>query len=145
MDRKAGEEAGEDCGCAMKETNVMRLVMIRASELGARLMRNNVAKAWVGEARVMGNDTVLITNARRLHAGLGIGTSDLIGWMPVKITPEMVGSTVAVFVGAEVKAAKGRATDEQKDFISTVHNSGGIAGVVRSESDIERLLNRSAV
>jgi ribosomal protein S19 len=35
--------------------------------------------------------------------GLCKGSADLIGWKRVTVTPEMVGSTVAVFTSIEVK------------------------------------------
>lgn len=66
------------------------------------------------------------------------GGSDLIGWTPVEITPEMVGRTVAVFCALEVKTAKGRATKEQEAFVAAVKRAGGIAEIVRSEEEAEK-------
>jgi len=119
----------------MKESNIMKLVQIRASQLGMRLMRNNSAKGWVGQASVSGS-MVVIPDARRLHAGLGIGTGDLIGWTPVQVTDEMVGSTVAVFTNVEVKTPKGVITPEQKQFHDTVIKAGGISQIVRSPEQL---------
>ena len=62
------------------------------------------------------------------------GGSDLIGFKSVLITPEHVGSTLAVFAAVEVKAPGGmhRVTPEQHAFIRAVEAAGGIAGVARS-------------
>ena len=123
----------------MKETNISKLIQIRASELGMRLLRNNVGKAWIGEAVPVGGGDVIIKNARRFHAGLGAGSSDLIGWAPVKITPEMVGKTVAVFLAVEVKRPKKNPTAEQVEFMDAVKKSGGYAMVARDPDDIDRI------
>ena len=59
----------------------------------------------------------------------------------MKITEEMVGEEVAVFVAIEVKD-KGRATPEQRRFISCVKDAGGMAGVARSVTDAKEILER---
>ena len=79
--------------------------------------------------------------------GLGPGTSDLIGFREVLITPEMVGRTVAVFSAIEVKR-KGRRTtkkkrfEQQRDFIHMVIHHGGLAGFARSPDDARQILNQ---
>ena len=40
---------------------------------------------------------------RRVKYGLYKGSSDLIGWKSIEITPEMIGQRFAVFVSVEVK------------------------------------------
>lgn len=64
------------------------------------------------------------------------GGADLIGWRPVLITPDMVGTTIAQFVAAEVKTALGRPTVGQACFIAAVIMAGGWGKVVRAESDL---------
>ncbi len=68
------------------------------------------------------------------------GGSDLIGYRKVMITPEMVGTEIAVFAAVEVKAAKGRATEQQKAFIEHIRNAGGIAGIARSVDEAKTIL-----
>jgi hypothetical protein len=63
------------------------------------------------------------------------GGSDLIGWTPVCITPDMVGKTVAVFTAVEVKTPKGKPTEHQLNFITQVLRAGGFAGIARSPGD----------
>ena len=45
-----------------------------------------------------------------LH-GYGSHEGDLFGLVPVKVTPDMVGQTVGVFVALEVKTETGKASD----------------------------------
>lgn len=132
----------------MLEQTIMKKIMLAASAAGARVFRNNVGVAWTGApspsapgtmVRINPGDVVL-RNARPLHAGLCKGSSDLIGWMPVTITEEMVGRKLSVFAAIEVKGAKGRTSEQQVDFIKAVQKAGGIAGVARSEAEALALL-----
>lgn len=78
---------------------------------------------------------------RPLNSGLCVGSSDLIGWTTVEITPEMVGRKVAVFTALELKTKKLQATKEQLNFIEQVKLSGGIAGIVRKIEDVQEIKN----
>jgi hypothetical protein len=130
-------------GAEMKETNIQNEIMIALSKAGATIFRNNVGVGWAGKAekqtqvrmvQVHAGD-VVVRNARPLRAGLCKGSADLIGWMPVMITQEMVGETVAVFLAPEIKTKTGASSDAQVRFINAVNNSGGRAGVARNSSD----------
>ena len=83
---------------------------------------------------------VLIQNARPLQAGLHQGSSDLIGWSVRLVTPDMVGSKVALFTAIEVKTDGGRISAEQLTFIQNVRDAGGIAGIARSPQEAENLI-----
>ena len=112
------------------EKDIERLLILHASQCGSTLFKNNVGK--LRDER--GN---LVT------FGLCKGSSDLIGWTPITITPDMVGSKIAVFTAVEVKKnkfGKYRATKEQKHFISAVKANGGMAGVADCNADLERIL-----
>ncbi len=128
------------------EIPLMRELQIAASAMGARLFRQNVGLAWVGKAervqraravQVRPGD-VVIRAARPFKAGIA-GMSDLGGWVPVTITPEMVGKTVAVYAQVEVKDGA-RATGEQERWIAAVLNAGGLAGIARNISDLTAIL-----
>ena len=127
------------------EAKILKDVQIAASQLGARILRNNVAKAWVGALeRYMEIKTitlypgdVVLRRARPLNAGLCVGSSDLLGWTPVEIEPAMVGKTLAVFTAAEVKTEEGRLSPEQRDFLSAVTATGGIGICARSSHALE--------
>ncbi len=99
------------------------------------LFRNNVGLAYTGDVKQHVDGSVNIFNARPIKFGLCPGSSDLIGWTMIEITPEMVGRRVAIFTAIEVKSATGRASKTQKNFIKAVHRCGGIAGVARSLDD----------
>ena len=107
--------------------------MLRAvSGLGARWFRQNTGLAWTGDRITKNGDSVFIEHARPLRAGLCEGSSDLIGWTPLVITPDMVGQTVAVFTAVELKTGTLTASDDQLTFLRAVEKGGGIAAVVRS-------------
>lgn len=121
----------------MIERGIQNLVRIAASRIGAVLFRNNTGQGWSGNARRIDPRSVLIEDARPIHFGLIKGSSDLIGFKSVVITPDFLGRTVAVFVAIEVKTARGRLTPEQDNFLQQVRRAGGIAFVARSIEDVE--------
>ena len=129
----------------MSETDLMRRLQVRASQLGARLFRQNVGLAWVGKvtrgpgAYNLGPSDVLIRNARPFHAGIE-GMADLGGWLPVKITPEMVGTTIAVYTQVEVKE-NARPTKEQLAWIKAVNAAGGRAGIAHDDDELSTILD----
>lgn len=109
----------------MTETRLLNEIRKVATSSGARLFRNNVGVAtYPGGAKVV--------------YGLADGSSDLIGWTPIMITPEMVGQTLAVFTSIEVKKPgwKPLASDKtwqgQKKWLRAVKDAGGIAALCRS-------------
>lgn len=106
----------------------------------ATMFRNNVGTAWIGDTSKLKDGSVLIRNPRVFHAGLCEGSSDLIGWRSLTITPEMVGQTVAVFAALEVKSKTGRATAGQKNFCQRVLEDGGFAGIVKSPEEAKKTL-----
>lgn len=123
------------------EYNITRDIMKATSRSGSRVFRNNTGMGWVGKVRRIDSKTVIIKNAQPLHAGLTNGSSDLIGWTPVKITPDHVGSTVGLFTAIEVKAKSGKASKDQLKFIKAVRAAGGIAGLARSDKQALELIN----
>lgn len=125
----------------------MKQIQIFASTIGVKLLRNNNITAWMSNhvfrpaakvtVTVYPGDVVL-TQARQVRAGLGEGTSDLIGWHTITITPAMVGARIAVIAVCETKSSTGRATKQQKQFIETINNDGGIGIIARSTDDLKR-------
>ena len=110
-----------------------------ATTAGARLFRNNTGMAWQGKVKRNKDGSITITEPRPLHAGLVVGGSDLIGWRPVVVTADMVGTTVALFAAVEVKAGTKASTD-QLNFIKAVSSAGGLAGIARTEADLMAIL-----
>jgi hypothetical protein len=90
---------------------------------GVRLFRNNVGSLQTAEGRWV-------------DFGLCPGSSDLIGWRSVTVTPAMVGRPVAVFLAIEVKAPGAythpKRLAAQHAFLEAVKQAGGLAGMVNS-------------
>jgi hypothetical protein len=92
---------------------------------------NRLCAAHATQGRIFRNNTgaVVTQDGRLVTFGLCKGSSDLIGWTEVEITPEMVGQKLAVFTAVEVKKKGKKPTKEQKQFIKIVSDAGGIAKV----------------
>jgi hypothetical protein len=117
----------------MSESNVQREAQIELAKHGIKTFRNNVGVGWIGKlVRKNPDGSILLANARPLHAGLCKGSSDLIGYKSVIITQDMVGQRIAIFAAPEAKSTSGRLTEDQKNFIRVVQQDGGIAGHFRS-------------
>lgn len=137
----------------MSETKiVLPNVLLELSRQGSIAFRCNTGMAWVGNGKPvkitkpgsykLNPGDVVLRCGRPLHAGLVKGGSDIIGWTPTVITPEMVGQTVAVFTAVECKDGKNQPTDDQVNFINAVLRDGGRAGVARNETDARDILQR---
>lgn len=96
---------------------------------GTKLWRNNVGR-------------LLDQRGRMVTFGLCPGSADLIGYRSIEVTPDMVGSRIAVFAAVEVKAAAGRATPEQAAWLEHVTSAGALAGIARSVEDARLILQR---
>lgn len=123
----------------MKETNIVRDILLSIPRT-ARLFRNNVGTGWVGRIVHQTPQRITLDFPRPLHAGLCAGSSDLIGWQTITITPEMVGKQIAVFTAIEVKTATGKPTPEQLNFIEIVRKSGGIAGISTDPESAKKII-----
>jgi hypothetical protein len=101
------------------------------NELGSRsdvrLFRNNVG--------------VSLDASRPMRFGLCAGSSDLIGFRRLKITPDMVGNDIAQFLAIECKSSNGKPTKEQQSFIDIVNRFGGKAFIARSADEALSLLS----
>ncbi len=128
----------------MSEHITQQRILLACGSGPVRLWRNNVGTGWAGQANKVtpGNlravsqalqpGDVVIRQGRPLHAGLCVGSSDLIGYRQV--------DGVAQFVALEVKSPAGRATKEQAQFLQHITSVGGCAGIVRSVDDAQSLL-----
>ena len=128
----------------MSEHLIQQRILLACGSGPVRLWRNNVGTGWAGQAtRVTAGNLnamahtlrpgdVVIRNGRPLHAGLCVGSSDLIGYRQV--------DGVAQFVALEVKTQTGRVTTEQTRFLDHIQTAGGCAAVVRSVADADSVL-----
>jgi hypothetical protein len=105
------------------ESTILKKVMLKASELGYRVFRNNVGVAFQPNGQV-------------IRYGLHTGSSDLIGWHSKVVTQDMVGKPVAVFLAIETKTKTGAVTKDQKNFLKQVDEAGGIAILARTSDDL---------
>ncbi|MDF3019332.1 MAG: hypothetical protein K0Q92_635 [Steroidobacteraceae bacterium] len=135
----------------MKEADLMRLLMVEASKLGARLFRNNVGTGLVVRGSSPQHREAILKacqataerlggSAARINFGLVEGSGDCIGWRPRVITQADVGTTIAQFASAEVKTAKGRSSPTQVRWRDAVNSAGGAATEVRSVEDMAQFL-----
>lgn len=111
---------------------------------------NDAVKDW---ARI--RQGVLYRNRRgmadlpkggKMPFGLGPnGYGDLVGYLTIQITPEMIGRNMAVFSMIESKRPKtlldrgGVEEDHQRDRILEVRAAGGIAGFARDAEQAEAI------
>ena len=79
----------------MSEQRIQQEIRIACSNGDTRLFRNNTG-------------TLRDQYGRPVSFGLARGSSDLIGYRTITITPDMVGQQVAVFTSIDVKAPTGR-------------------------------------
>lgn len=128
----------------------LNLAFNKIAGFGSRIFRNNVGLAWSGKKKFQASaitmfkllpGDVVLSYARPIKFGLCEGSSDKIGWTQVVITEEMVGKNIAVFTAIEEKKQTGKATEIQKNFLSTVSKLGGIAILVRSLDDLKNGLD----
>lgn len=125
----------------MREKAIQDRIRVAVSRAGATMFRNNTGQAWTGnQVERLPGGKVVIYEARPITFGLCKGSSDLIGWTTVEITPDMVGQKIAVFTAVEVKGPKGRATDDQANFLNVILRAGGKAGIAKSESDATEII-----
>jgi hypothetical protein len=106
------------------ESALLQRLLLRCSALGARVFRNNVGR-------------LQDRNGRWVQYGLCVGSSDLIGYLPVLIGPEHVGRTLAVFVAIEAKSAAGTLRPVQRQFLTVAGQHGAITCLARTVEDAE--------
>lgn len=133
----------------MLENSNQRSIWLRLG-IVCRLFRINSGQGWVGagKAKRLQDGTVAIPHGRPISLGLAgpdtrpvSGVSDLIGWTPVVITPDMVGRQVAVFTSIECKRPiGGRKGKDQEDWNDLVKMGGGIVGFAASPDEAEAIV-----
>lgn len=128
------------------EKELLNEMLLDAAKLAGKLIlfRNNTGLGWIGTIIKQTKKMLVLENPRPLHSGLHFGSTDLIGWTEVEITPQMVGKTVAVFTAIEGKFGTTTTKKHQKHFIEKVVNAGGIALVCRHENISDEVLKAVA-
>lgn len=135
---------------ASESTN-QRAIWLRAAAMaGVVLFRANSGKAWIGSGppRRLTDGSVVLPGGRPIALGLAlangdpvVGQCDLLGWRTITVTPDMVGSRLAVITGIECKRTTGgRTSRDQRHFIDAVTAAGGIAGVANSPDEAVKIV-----
>ena len=110
------------------ETPIMNAIRLRLGAAGCAMFRN----------------TVGFDREKKIHYGFGTGSSDLIGWTRVTVTPAMVGGPLAVFTAVEVKVPGAHTAPDrlaaQTRFIDAVLRDGGLAGFADSPEAAQRII-----
>lgn len=127
---------------SQSEAAVASDVRLAASRAGAPLWRNNVGGAYDATGRLirfgLGNESPAL--AKRWKS------SDLIGILPVRVTPAHVGKTLGLFLAVETKRPGWHLTPgdmrgkAQAAFLQTVRGFGGVSGFASSVTDISALI-----
>lgn len=116
----------------MSEGALVKRLLVRLSEIGARAFRNNVGQWKDRKGHII------------RYGVCNPGGSDILGWVPMEIRPEHVGQTVAVFLAVEAKVAPNTPTEAQRNFVEVVNRMGGIAIVGYSEEEVEEVVRARA-
>jgi hypothetical protein len=109
----------------MTESEILAYARLQATKLGGRLWRNQSGLAWQGEIISKNNNVLHLRNPRPLKSGLVIGASDLIGFLPIRITEEHLGKILAIFWANEIKTKNDKLSKEQLNFLQFIGESGG--------------------
>ena len=109
---------------AKAETDISNQCQLIGSKLGYVLWKNPRGKFQD-------------KNGRWITCGVGPnGAADQIGFYSMTITPEMVGSKVAVFTAFEIKTPTGDVREDQLRFLESVRSRGGISCVLRDPEEL---------
>ena len=103
-----------------------------------------LALGRIKNLRLFRNETGQLPDPRTdrwVQFGLAKGSSDLIGFKTIKITQDMVGSSVAQFVSIEVKTPTGKPIQIQQNWLHCIKSAGGISGIARSIEDAKKILD----
>ena len=90
-------------------------------------------------------NSVGFDDVRKIRYGLIPGSGDLIGWKTVTITPEMVGTKLAVFTSVETKSTRGTEKGNQKQWAENVIAAGGISCLVKKLSDFDEITTQNLI
>ncbi|HEX6215262.1 MAG TPA: VRR-NUC domain-containing protein [Vicinamibacterales bacterium] len=126
----------------MSDRAFLNQILLACSTGPVRLFRQSVGLGWIGKSwRAPSRQTVtvepgdvVIRQARPFKVGVE-GMADLGGWRTVEITPDMVGSRIAQVVQLEGKQGTDRLSAEQRRWLETVTQAGGLAAEIRAVDD----------
>ena len=122
-----------------KESKIQKETLLESGKIPSlRLFRNNVGVGFQGKILNENYPILTLENYRRVSFGLVPGSGDCIGWQSIKITPDMVGKTIAQFVSVELKTDTGKPQANQNNWRNQVSNSGGKAVIIRNPQSLTK-------
>lgn len=125
----------------MKESDIQSQIQIALSQAGFYNLRVNSGQFWGGEVLSHDGQMLLLKHPTKIMGAVA-GTSDIIGCVPVVITPDMVGQTVAIFAACEVKRPGERPEKHQERYLALMRSRGAIAGWATSPQEAVNLWTR---
>jgi hypothetical protein len=119
------------------EAYVQSCVRLEAANKGLKLWRNNVGV--LADERGVPVRYGLANDSKRLNAAVKSG--DLIGWRPILVGPEHVGSRIAQFVSRECKRPGWRYSGDEHEqaqlkWAQAVMSDGGDACFASGEGTL---------
>ncbi len=123
----------------ISEAELLAQIMLACSRGPSRLWRTNAGIAWAGKIAEHTPRRLVLIDPHPVKLGPP-GFADLNGFTSIPVTPDMVGSRIAVYSAVEGKVGRRQATPEQRAFIELVRASGGRAGVARSVEEAVGIL-----
>jgi hypothetical protein len=123
----------------VSESSLYAQIIGALSRGNTRIFRQNAGFAWQGQVIEQSAHRLVLAHPRAIKLGCA-GMADLGGITSVIITPEMIGRRVGIDLQLEIKSARGRPTQEQANYISTMQALGARAGIARSVEDACRIV-----
>jgi hypothetical protein len=133
----------------MKKSAILLLdfIILKLSDYETKIQQEiRLALGQNPSLRLFRNQVGQLPNPRTgryVQFGLAKGSSDLIGFKTIKITPDMVGQDIAQFVSLEIKTERGKLSTMQQNWLQKVKSSGGLVGVARTVKDALNILKVS--
>lgn len=121
------------------EVNVQNEIRAELGHGNTRLFRQESSYFYTGRLSTIRGQRVLLF-PKEVRVGFD-GQPDLGGWTTVVVTPEMVGTTIAIAVQIEVKRPrKNKRSEEQVQFIAFARSVGVRAGFARSVDEAKKII-----
>jgi hypothetical protein len=126
----------------MLEAAVQTHTRLELARAGALVWRNNVGACEDKSGRIIRYG--LCNESAQMNRA--VKSSDLVGVMPVVVTPDMVGKTVGLFLAVECKHSDWHMTPgdqraaAQLRYIELVRSVGGIGGFITDPAQVAGLL-----
>lgn len=121
------------------EALIQQAIRAEYNQGASRLFRINAGQGWVGPSTRVPQG-VLIRHPQPFY-GAPEGYPDLSGWVSVLVTPDMVGKTLAVAVGVEVKRPGGNRRTAQLAMVRLMQDMGARAGFAESVEQAGKIIH----